>query len=249
MTTKRLQEVIQLNNEGVNLLCSPILSHSNLAMQCFSQAINVAFSLTPNGGGNQRSHMDSRNADADEWNLFSSATVPIVFPEHHDIFYFFDQGIYIQPDLPLAHKECTEEDALQLLTAILLLNTALGCCQIAYAHLFQQQREKANRIFSKALHLYHSVEELAQNFDSLAKPSYNSFLFFRLVALNNYSWLCLQMGMHAECRKAQSIIPSHVESGDWSLPRGAMVFIEELYLNSKMLAMTDLFSALPASAA
>lgn len=240
-----LQQVYRLNNEGVALLSSSSLKESKLAIKLFNEAITLAASFKEKSSDTEVASTRQPTLETGIWELCLYADVPIPSLED-DAFYYFGQGIYLRPDVFVDHMNCNERSTISFFLAVLLLNTALGCCQVARAC---QYREKAERIFHKALHFYKTAHDFFSDINQSLQMHSKAILFFIVASQNNYSWVCLSLGMHAECRKSQALVAPLVQEGTQSFPADAASFVEEFLLNTTVWSMTDNMSSLPAAAA
>ena len=236
-----LKQIFYLNNEGVALLrcCKP-----KQAILRFNKALTIAASSARSGVGGTSYGLGPAGGIMDLCHL---NPVHLACREE-DSFYFFNEAMYLTSET-FQRLGYHIERTLEFFATILLMNTALGHFQLAYASLEQQHHATAQQLFEKALKLYGSVANL---FSAKRYPAYQrskTGIFLSLAARNNYIHLCLKLGLKAQAKRALTSIKPFVENGDRFLPSDSMPFVEEMNLNTAVLCMTGVFSHLPAAAA
>ena len=244
MTTEMLQQVFRLNNEGAALVCSLDLSNTKAAIKHFDLALSIATSCpssksTPDA---IETDFDERTREVGIWDLCLYSNVP----DQHgdDAFYFFDQAVFLRPDIFVRRMGGSVVKTMTFMAAIVTVNTAL-----AQASLTQREFREANRFFCRALHLYAHVVAMLAEHSSLTNQNSKVVLFFVLVAQNNYSLLCLKLGLLSTCRMVQADVYPLLENGAMLLPFDSIPFVDEIYLNTAILASSNTFMTLPAAAA
>ena len=250
MSAQILQQVFQLNNEGAALLCSPDVNQTKVAMACFNKALSIAstFPEKPRSSSEERP-VPRRNRETGIWDLCLLSTVPIPSFEENN-FYFFDQALYLRPEIFVDHMSCNTKTTIEFFAAVTLMNTALAFCRLAHACPDQGQgAKKAEKFLEKSLQLFETVASFLTTLNPVTGMNAKVALFFILAAQNNCSWLCLKLGNHTKGSLVQAQLRSYLERGGAFFPSDSIVFVEEIFLNSTVLAMTNTFSSLPAAAA
>lgn len=247
MKAEILETVVRLNNEGAALLSSPSIKETKLAVKLFNEALSVTSSFD-DGVDAPFGHTSTANRDAGINDLCYQANAPIPSVEDNP-FYFFDQALHIRPETFVDHMGCNALKTIEFCVAIVLMNAALGCYQVAHECLRRQKRRQARIFFSKSLHFYANVCVFFTRYNPFESRNSKATLFFMLAAQNNYSLLCLRLGFDKEARLVQGEMAPLMRESALLLPADARRMVGEIVLNTNLFVMTNFFCSCPAAAA
>lgn len=247
MTTQTLEDIFQLNNTGAYLLCSVDPRDTEAALKCFKKAVAIATaSSIQNQFASKSTYQESNDTGVSELCMFSPAPITLA---GEDSFYFFDQVLYLRPDIFVGPMEQSVPKTMEFFMAVTLLNSALALFRVAHDSLAYKQHQEANELFYKSLHLYAKAVALFTKSNSNIGRNSRAMLFFVLAARNNYLLLCSRLGFHTEARLAHAAMQSIADKAGTLLPLDTSRVVDEIILNTALLRMTDFFFNLPASAA